>query len=137
MTTRFSDIGALGYQRDLLKSVISLPIERPDIFDFGVLKNASSSILLFGPPGTGKTLLAKAVAGECKANFLAISCGDIMNKYVGESEKNVQAVFSLARKMKPAVLFFDELDALFMSRNHRQNPGSREMITQLMIEWDG
>jgi len=137
ITTTFGDIGALARHQEVLKTLIQLPIERPDIYNYGVLKNSSSSILLFGPPGTGKTLLAKAVAGECKANFLAVACADIMDKFVGESEKNVRAVFSLARKLQPAVIFLDELDALFMSRNLHQHAGQREVVNQLMMEWDG
>jgi len=134
--TTFQDIGALEKQKELLKTIISLPIERPDIFQFGVLKKSATSVLLFGPPGTGKTLLAKAVAGECKANFISVSAGDILNKYIGESEKNIQGLFSLSRKLSPCVLFFDELDALFMSRDFNRQT-AREVINQLMLEWDG
>jgi len=100
---RFNDIGSLERQKTTLHDLISLPLKRPDIFGKGVLKNTVSGVLLFGPPGTGKTMLAKAVAAESGANFLAVSTADIMDKYVGEAEKNAKVMLPLS---VPSVLIF-------------------------------
>jgi SpoVK/Ycf46/Vps4 family AAA+-type ATPase len=94
--------------------------------------------LLYGPPGTGKTLLAKAVAKESGANMLEVSAASINDMWLGQSEKNVRALFSLARKMAPMVIFLDEADALLGARHNA--PGRtahRETITQFLREWDG
>lgn len=83
---------------------------RRDLFASGIKRR--SGVLLYGPPGTGKTLIAKAVATECSINFMSIKGPELINMYVGESEKNVRDVFERARKAQPCVLFFDELDSL-------------------------
>ena len=75
-----------------------------------------TGILFFGPPGTGKTLLAKCVANECKMNFLSVKGPEVLNMYIGESEKNVRDIFAKARRISPCVIFFDELDALAPNR---------------------
>ena len=87
---RFSDIGALARQKELLRELISLPLQRPDIFRTGVLRQNVSGVLLYGPPGTGKTMLAKAVAAESGANFLSLSAASIHDKFFGEGEKNAR-----------------------------------------------
>lgn len=86
-------------------------------------------MLLFGPPGNGKTLIAKAVARECSLNFISVKGPELLNMYVGESEKNVREVFSRARDAKPCVLFFDELDSLAPARG--------QVRTELQLEWRG
>ncbi|KAI7053809.1 AAA-domain-containing protein, partial [Hortaea werneckii] len=94
--------------------------------------------MLYGPPGTGKTLLAKAVAKESGATVLEISGAQIYEKYVGEGEKMVRAVFSLAKKLSPCVVFIDEADAIFGSRSGAGNRNThREIINQFLREWDG
>lgn len=136
--TTFDDVHAPAETIESLKSLTSLALLRPDAFSYGVL--ASERIpgcLLYGPPGTGKTLLAKAVAKESGASMLEVSGASIMDMYVGESEKNVRAVFSLARKLAPLVIFIDEADALLGTRSHRQATGHRETINQFLREWDG
>ncbi|OMJ15610.1 Protein MSP1, partial [Smittium culicis] len=111
----------------------------PELFGSGVLgKHAISGLLLFGPPGTGKTMLAKAVAKESGSTVLNIKSSDVYDKYVGEGEKLVKAIFSLAHKLSPCVVFIDEVDALFAARSGDQSTGyKREIINQFMSEWDG
>ncbi|CAO3694384.1 unnamed protein product [Umbelopsis ramanniana] len=95
----------------------------------------TTGVLLYGPPGTGKTLLAKAIASECSANFMAISIPELIKGEVGESEKAVARVFSTARRCNPCVIFFDELEAIFGSREANGNL-SNKLISQLMMELD-
>ncbi|KAJ3026495.1 hypothetical protein HK097_006357, partial [Rhizophlyctis rosea] len=123
----------------LLQTLITLPLLRPDHFQTGILsKHSINGVLLFGPPGTGKTMLAKAVAKSSGARFMSVALSDIFDKYVGEGEKNVKAVFTLARKIQPCVVFLDEVDALFGSRRSEGVGGTRrEVINELMSEWDG
>ncbi|KAK7205510.1 P-loop containing nucleoside triphosphate hydrolase protein [Myxozyma melibiosi] len=112
----------------------------PQEFSYGVLENNhTSGILLYGPPGTGKTLLVKALAKAGHTSILEVRPGDVLDMYVGESEKNVQALFSLARKLSPAIIFIDEVEALFRNRtaSHHTNKGHRNMLNQFMVEWDG
>lgn len=138
VTTRFEDIGSLEGPKRLLHELISLRLERPQFFLRGILRETVSGILLFGPPGTGKTMLAKAVAAQSGANFLSVSSASIMDLYVGEGEKNVRALFSLARRLAPCVIFIDEVDAILDSRQGHLNRVSRtEVINEFMSEWDG
>jgi SpoVK/Ycf46/Vps4 family AAA+-type ATPase len=119
----------------MLNSVIVLPLQRPELFT-GALAQSTSGVLLFGPPGTGKTLLAKSIASSCQSTFLNITASSIYNMYVGEGEKNVKAIFTLARKLSPCIIFLDEMDALMESRD-RSNASKREVINEFMTEWDG
>jgi ribosome biogenesis ATPase len=112
----WSDIGALGLVRDELYMAIVQPIRRPELFSV-VGIDAPSGVLLWGPPGCGKTLLAKAVANESRANFISVKGPELLNKYVGESERAVRQVFARARASSPCVIFFDELDALVPRRD--------------------
>ncbi|KAI9597548.1 hypothetical protein BDF19DRAFT_435455 [Syncephalis fuscata] len=139
MKGSFKNVIAASSTIRALQTLISLPLLYPNHFAHGVLSDhALTGILLFGPPGTGKTLLAKAVAAESGATMLEIKGSDIYDKYVGESEKNVQAIFSMARKMSPCVIFIDEVDALFNSRgSDGVSSGKRETVNQFMAEWDG
>ena len=138
VTTRYKDIGALDQVKALLYELISLRLERPDFFAKGVLKDSVSGILLFGPPGTGKTMLARAVAAQSGVNFLSVNSSSIYDMYVGEGEKNVKALFTLARKISPCVIFIDEVDALLDARSHSVAKASRvEIINEFMAEWDG
>ena len=91
-----------------------LPIEKPHLFAKGGA--ARTGLLFYGPPGTGKTLLAKAIATECQMNFIAVKGPELLNMYVGESEKNVRDVFERARQNLPCIVFFDELDSLAPAR---------------------
>ncbi|CAH8294468.1 unnamed protein product [Eruca vesicaria subsp. sativa] len=134
----FDDIGALENVKDTLKELVMLPLQRPELFDKGQLTKPTKGILLFGPPGTGKTMLAKAVATEAGANFINISMSSITSKWFGEGEKYVKAVFSLASKIAPSVIFVDEVDSML---GRRENPGEheamRKMKNEFMVNWDG
>ncbi|KAJ3099462.1 hypothetical protein HK100_004881 [Physocladia obscura] len=136
----FSDLILPPPTKLMLQTLVSLPLLRPDLFQSGILaKHSISGVLLFGPPGTGKTLLAKAAAKSSGANFMSVSLSDIFDKYVGEGEKNVRAIFTLARKLSPCVVFLDEVDALFGARRGGDGITSskREIINEFMSEWDG
>ncbi|KAG8663502.1 hypothetical protein MANES_01G217300v8 [Manihot esculenta] len=134
----FDDIGALENVKDTLKELVMLPLQRPELFGKGQLTKPCKGILLFGPPGTGKTMLAKAVATEAGANFINISMSSITSKWFGEGEKYVKAVFSLASKIAPSIVFVDEVDSML---GRRENPGEheamRKMKNEFMVNWDG
>ncbi|KAL5719265.1 hypothetical protein ACHQM5_012068 [Ranunculus cassubicifolius] len=134
----FDDIGALDKVKDTLKEMVMLPLKRPELFCKGQLAKPSKGILLFGPPGTGKTMLAKAVATEAGANFINISSSSIMSMWLGEGEKYVRAIFSLASKIEPCVIFIDEVDSMLGRRdNFTEHEASRRMKNEFMINWDG
>lgn len=137
--TTFDDIRAPKETVEALKTLTSLSLIRPEAFSYGVLATDKiPGLLLYGPPGTGKTLLAKAVAKESGAIVLEVSGADVNDMFVGEGEKNVKAVFSLAKKLSPCVVFIDEADAIFASRGEAKRTGShRELINQFLREWDG
>ncbi|KAI5855981.1 hypothetical protein BZA05DRAFT_349558 [Tricharina praecox] len=135
--TGFSSVRAAPATIDTMKTLTSLSLVRPEAFKYGVLAtDRIPGVLLYGPPGTGKTLLARAVAKESGATVLEVSGGDIFNMYVGEGEKNVKAIFSLAKKLSPCVIFIDEADAIFGSRQSFSSRSShREIINQFLKEW--
>ncbi|KAK0560507.1 Ribosome biogenesis ATPase rix7 [Tilletia horrida] len=132
----WSDVGALHGIREELSLAIVQPIRRPGLFKaLGV--SASSGVLLWGPPGCGKTLLAKAVANESRANFISVKGPELLNKYVGESERAVRQVFARARASSPCVIFFDELDALVPKRDDAMSESSARVVNTLLTELDG
>lgn len=137
--TTFNDIRAPPETIEALKTLTGLSLSRPEAFSYGVLATDKiPGLLLYGPPGTGKTLLAKAVAKESGATVLEISGADVNDMYVGEGEKNVKAVFSLAKKLSPCIVFIDEADAIFAARGAAGKQRShRELINQFLREWDG
>ncbi|KAI4719733.1 AAA-domain-containing protein [Aureobasidium sp. EXF-10727] len=139
LRTTFNDVHADPNTIESLKTLTSLTLLRPEAFSYGVLAaDRLPGLLLYGPPGTGKTLLAKAVAKESSATVLEVSGAQIYEKYVGEGEKMVNAVFSLAKKLSPCVVFIDEADALFGSRGGANNRTThREIINQFLRGWDG
>ncbi|KAJ5414824.1 AAA domain-containing protein [Penicillium cosmopolitanum] len=134
--TTWSDIGALGGIRDELVTAIVEPIKNPDIYaNVGI--TAPTGVLLWGPPGCGKTLLAKAVANESRANFISVKGPELLNKFVGESERAVRQVFVRARSSVPCVIFFDELDALVPRRDDTLSEASARVVNTLLTELDG
>jgi len=136
--TTFKSIGGLKKTKVIMNELITLPLMRPELFRTGILKETTTGILLFGPPGTGKTLTARAVASQCGANFLNIQMSNVQSKWVGENEKNVKAIFSLARKLSPCVLFIDEIDALLQTRKGEFTPHYMvNTLNEFMQEWDG
>ncbi|KAI9847867.1 MAG: hypothetical protein M1838_000726 [Thelocarpon superellum] len=134
--TTWADIGALHSVRDELQMAIVEPIKRPDRYEM-VGITAPTGVLLWGPPGCGKTLLAKAVANESKANFISVKGPELLNKYVGESERAVRQVFVRARSSIPCVIFFDELDALVPRREDAMSEASARVVNTLLTELDG
>ncbi|KAK4860727.1 hypothetical protein LT330_004458 [Penicillium expansum] len=137
--TTFNDVHVPPETIDALKTLTSLSLIRPEAFTYGVLATDKiPGLLLYGPPGTGKTLLAKAVARESGATVLEVSGSEVYDMYVGEGEKNVKAIFTLAKKLSPCVVFIDEADAIFCSRTGASSRTShRELINQFLREWDG
>lgn len=134
--TTWGDIGALRPVREELLTAIVEPIKNPEKYErVGI--TAPTGVLLWGPPGCGKTLLAKAVANESKANFISVKGPELLNKYIGESERAVRQVFVRARSSIPCVIFFDELDALVPKRDDALSESSARVVNTLLTELDG
>ncbi|KAG2185392.1 hypothetical protein INT44_002183, partial [Umbelopsis vinacea] len=131
---KWSDIGGLEKAKSALMECTSWMHNNQVAYE-RLGGSPTTGVLLFGPPGTGKTLLAKAIANECSANFLAISIPELIKGEVGESEKAVARVFTTARRCNPCVIFFDELEAIFGSREANGNLANK-LISQLMMELD-
>ncbi|MES1913108.1 MAG: hypothetical protein MHM6MM_005335, partial [Cercozoa sp. M6MM] len=134
---KWSDVGGLAHVKQLVKETIELPLSRPELFGNGNVKRRSG-LLFFGPPGTGKTLVAKAVASECRLAFLSVKGPELLDKYVGESERKVRQVFADARAARPSVLFFDELDSLAPARGGGADGGgvADRVVSSLLAELD-
>ncbi|KAK9075367.1 hypothetical protein SSX86_003690 [Deinandra increscens subsp. villosa] len=133
----FADIGALDEIKESLQELVMLPLRRPDLFNGGLLKPCRG-ILLFGPPGTGKTMLAKAIANEAGASFINVSMSTITSKWFGEDEKNVRALFSLAAKVSPTIIFVDEVDSMLGQRTRvGEHEAMRKIKNEFMSHWDG
>ncbi|PHT53213.1 hypothetical protein CQW23_07675 [Capsicum baccatum] len=133
----FADIGALDETKESLQELVMLPLRRPDLFNGGLLKPCRG-ILLFGPPGTGKTMLAKAIANEAGASFINVSMSTITSKWFGEDEKNVRALFTLAAKVSPTIIFVDEVDSMLGQRTRvGEHEAMRKIKNEFMTHWDG
>lgn len=142
MPTSFAQVHLPAHTIDSVRTIVSLPLLHPAAFQQGILKvHGMTGCLLFGPPGTGKTLVVRALAKEAGCRMLAISPSDVMDMYVGEGEKLVRSVFTLARRLAPCVVFIDEIDALFGARSSSRDTGGgnahRGVITEFMQEMDG
>lgn len=134
--TTWEHIGALREVRDQLNMAIVGPIKRPENFArVGIA--APGGVLLWGPPGCGKTLLAKAVAKESNANFISVKGPEMLNMYVGESERSIRQLFERARSCVPCIIFFDELDSLVPKRGRSQSDTSTKVVNTLLTELDG
>ena len=134
--TTFGDVGGMDAVKEEIRMKIILPLEHPEMFQaYG--KKVGGGILMYGPPGCGKTYLARATAGEVKAGFLSIGISDVLDMWIGSSEKNLHELFEQARRNKPCVLFFDEVDALGASRADMRHSGGRHLINQFLAELDG
>ncbi|TKX56202.1 AAA family ATPase [Halorubrum sp. SP3] len=136
--TTWEDVGGLEDTKERLRETIQWPLEYPEVFE-ELDMQAAKGVLMYGPPGTGKTLLAKAVANESESNFISIKGPELLNKYVGESEKGVREVFSKARENAPTIVFFDEIDSIATERgkNSGDSGVGERVVSQLLTELDG
>ncbi|MFZ1752001.1 MAG: AAA family ATPase [Saprospiraceae bacterium] len=132
----FKDVGGMEGLKEEIDLKIIKPLENADLYAaYG--KKIGGGILLYGPPGCGKTYLAKATAGEISANFINVGISDILDMWIGRSEKNMDYIFDVARRNTPCVLFFDEVDALGASRSDMKSSSGRHVINQFLSELDG
>lgn len=132
----FEDVGGMEDLKEEIRMKIIYPLEHREMFEaYG--KQVGGGILMYGPPGCGKTHLARATAGEIKASFLCIGINDVLDMWLGNSERKLHELFEFARNNKPCVLFFDEVDALGASRSDMKTSGSRHLVNQFLSELDG
>ncbi|MFJ5093349.1 ATP-binding protein [Streptomyces sp. NPDC088557] len=133
---RLADVGGMDEVKDRLEAAFLAPMRNPELRRlYG--KSLRGGLLLYGPPGCGKTFIARAVAGELGANFLTVSLSDVLDMWIGASEKNVHDIFETARRQAPCVVFLDELDALGAKRSRTHHSGLRNVVNQLLTELDG
>ncbi|MFH0896646.1 MAG: CDC48 family AAA ATPase, partial [Candidatus Bathyarchaeota archaeon] len=134
---KWEDIGGLDEAKQLLKETIEWPLKNPDAFTRMGIK-PPRGILLYGPPGCGKTLMVKATATESEANFISIKGPELLSKWVGESEKGIREVFRRARQVSPAIIFFDEIDAIAPRRGMESGTHvTEQVVSQILTEMDG
>lgn len=134
--TRYEDVGGMRDTIAMVREAVELPITHPEIFErLGIRPH--KGILFYGPPGTGKTLLARAVARECGAHFIAVSGPEILNKYWGQSEARLRNIFNEARAKAPAVVLFDEIDSFASSRDMMSESFEATLVSQLLSLMDG
>src|SRR5436190_1606267 len=132
----FKDVGGMDVLKEEIRLKIIHPLTHPELYKaYG--KTIGGGILLYGPPGCGKTYLARATAGEIKAGFLAVGINEVLEMWIGQSERNLHELFDQARSHKPCVLFFDEVDALGASRTDMRQSAGRQLINQFLAEMDG
>jgi SpoVK/Ycf46/Vps4 family AAA+-type ATPase len=132
----FQDVGGLDEVKKQIEKRIILPFQKPTLFQ-KFKKKVGGGILLYGPPGCGKTLLARATAGECKAQFFNVAIEDVLDMYIGESERKLHTLFERAREKVPSVLFFDEIEALGGKRQFTREGTSSKLVSQFLSEMDG
>jgi SpoVK/Ycf46/Vps4 family AAA+-type ATPase len=135
-TVTFADVGGLDEIKAQIEKRIILPFQKPALFA-KYKKKAGGGILMYGPPGCGKTLLARATAGQCNAQFLNVAIEDVLDMYIGESERKLHALFEKARASTPAVMFFDEIEALAGKRQYTRESTSSKLVSQFLSEMDG
>ncbi|WP_328944712.1 ATP-binding protein [Streptomyces sp. NBC_00250] len=135
-SVRLADVGGMDEVKDRLEAAFLAPMRNPELRRlYG--KSLRGGLLLYGPPGCGKTFIARAVAGELGANFLTVSLSDVLDMWIGASEKNIHDIFETARRQAPCVVFLDELDALGAKRSRTHHSGLRNVVNQLLTELDG
>ena len=133
---RLEDVGGMASLKKTLRMQIIEPFLRPSLFE-RFKKQGGGGVLLYGPPGCGKTMMARAVASECNASFISVGISDVLNMWMGESERNLAQLFEKARAERPCVLFFDELDALAFARSKAQSEHSRTIVNEFLAQMDG
>ncbi|NVI89268.1 AAA family ATPase [Actinomadura sp. BRA 177] len=132
----FADVAGMEQVKQALRMKLLLPVQHPEMFAaYG--KRAGGGVLLYGPPGCGKTHLARAAAGELGAAFMNVGLSDILDMYIGSSERNLHGMFEAARRSSPCVLFFDEVDALAARRSDMRHAHNRQIVNQFLAEMDG
>lgn len=134
MSTTFDDVGNLEEIKKGIKLAIIYPLERPDLYEL-YKRGMKSSILLYGPPGCGKTLLARATAGEADAQFSNVKIPDLLSKWYGETDRNIQRIFEEARNNAPSILFFDEVDGIGSHKDGEHH--ERRIVDTFLTELDG
>lgn len=132
----FDDVAGMEDLKKTLRMQIIEPFQRPGLFA-RFRKKAGGGVLLYGPPGCGKTMMARAIATECRASFISVGITDVLSAWIGGSEQNLALMFQKARADKPAVLFFDELDALAYSRSKAQSEHTRQTVNEFLSQLDG
>src|ERR1044071_6071684 len=132
----FAEVGGIDDIKAQIDKRIILPFQKPALFA-KFKKRAGGGILLYGPPGCGKTLLARATAGQCNARFLNVAIEDVLDMWIGESERKLHALFEQARSATPAVMFFDELEALAGKREYTREATASKLVSQFLSEMDG
>jgi SpoVK/Ycf46/Vps4 family AAA+-type ATPase len=132
----FGDVGGMEKLKEEIRLKIIHPLTHPELYQaYG--KAIGGGILMYGPPGCGKTYLARATAGEIKSAFISVGINDVLDMWIGNSERNLHSLFEQARQNKPCVLFFDEVDALGASRGDMRHHAGRQLINQFLAEMDG
>lgn len=132
----FASVGGMEGLKEEIRMKIIYPLKHAELFK-AYDKKVGGGVLLYGPPGVGKTLISKATAGEIKANFIALGLHQILDMWIGNSEKNMHEVFELARQNAPSILFFDEVDALAADRRDLRQSAGRNLINAFLSEMDG
>jgi SpoVK/Ycf46/Vps4 family AAA+-type ATPase len=133
---RFTSIVGMEALKKTIRLKIIEPYLNPGLFA-RFKAQAGGGILLYGPPGCGKTMIARAIANECNASFVSVGISDVLNMWMGESERNLAALFDKARAQQPCVLFFDELDALAYSRSKSGSASARTVVNEFLAQLDG
>mmetsp|Transcript_16575 Transcript_16575/g.39338 ORF Transcript_16575/g.39338 Transcript_16575/m.39338 type:complete len:451 (-) Transcript_16575:263-1615(-) len=131
----WDSIAGLGGAKRALQELVVLPALRSDLFKG--IRSPAKGLLLYGPPGNGKTLLARALANESKCTFFALSASSLTSRWMGEGEKLVRTLFSVAREMAPSVIFIDEIDSILSARSSGEHEASRRLKTEFLLQFDG
>jgi SpoVK/Ycf46/Vps4 family AAA+-type ATPase len=131
-----ADVAGMDEVKARLEAAVLAPIRNPELVKL-YAKSLRGGLLLYGPPGCGKTFIARALAGEIGARLLSVSLADVLDMYIGQSERNLRSIFEIARHSAPCVIFLDEIDALGQKRTQLRSSASRGTVNQLLTEMDG